>query len=503
KGSVPPLWSFGYWQSKISYTSAAETLDIARNMRQHNIPLDVLHLDTHWFEKDWYCNLEFCKERFPDVDAYLDEMGKLGVKISLWQLPYIPEGSRLFDEIKNANGFVKNKDGGIYDLGLCFTPGFKGIVGVVDFTCPDGVGIYLDAIKGLLKRGVRAIKTDFGESAPIDGIYHDGTPGEQMHNLYPLLYNKAVFEATCETLGEKEGMVWARSAWAGGQRYPVHWGGDNSPNYFNLVPQFAGGLSMGLSGFQFWSQDIGGFLGDTSGRLLIRWMQAAMFMSHSRIHGSGDRELYKFDNETMTICRSFIQLRYRLMPYIYAMAVKCVKDSLPMMRPLVVEYQYDPNVATIDSQWLFGESILVAPICDDGDTRRVYLPGGVWTCWWSGERILGNQWVDAKADIAKIPLYIREGAIIPFGPDMQFIGEKETNSLVIKVAVFEQDGVNCLEVPLGSKTVVVEYMCKNGVHTVKVDDAGVDVKIEQYCYDNDNLKPDDYGVYTWEIVKAN
>jgi alpha-D-xyloside xylohydrolase len=180
---------------------------------------------------------------------------------------------------------------------------------------------------------------------------------------------------------------------------------------------------MGLSGFTFWSQDIGGFLGETSGRLLVRWMQIGMFQSHSRIHGSGDRELYKFDRETMEICRGYINLRYRLMPYIYSSAVQ--SESLPMMRALVIDYQGDPNAADISDQWLFGEGLLVAPICDGSDSRQVYLPAGTWTDWWSGERIPGNRWITAQANIKQIPLYIREGAVIPLGPDIQYIGEVE------------------------------------------------------------------------------
>ena len=182
--------------------------------------------------------------------------------------------------------------GGIHNCGICFTPGFKGIVGVIDFTNPQAVRVYQEHLARLFRLGAKVIKSDFGEAAPVDGVYHDGTPGSRMHNLYPLLYNKAVFEVTKKETGD--GVVWARSAWAGGQRYPIHWGGDNSPNLFNLAPQIEGGLSLGLSGFQFWSQDIGGFLGYTNDELLIRWMQVGMFTSHSRIHGSGNRELYKF-----------------------------------------------------------------------------------------------------------------------------------------------------------------------------------------------------------------
>ncbi len=224
---------------------------------------------------------------------------------------------------------------------------------------------------------MKVIKTDFGEAAPLDGVYYDGTPGSHMHNLYPLLYNKAVFEVTREETGA--GVVWARSAWAGSQRYPLHWGGDSSPNYANMLPQLEGGLSFGLSGFQFWSQDIGGFHGAIEEKLLIRWMQIGLFNSHSRIHGFGDRELYKFGPETQRICGDYLRLRYRLLPYIYGSARQCVESSLPMTRPLVVEYQHDPTVWNMSDEYLFGDSLLVAPIFSEAPLRQVYLPEGMWT----------------------------------------------------------------------------------------------------------------------------
>lgn len=275
KGFLPPKWSFGFWQSKISYSSAEETLEIAKKMRENQLPCDVIHLDTYWFEKDWYCNLEFDRERFPYPKEYFEAMNQLGMKISLWQLPYIPEGSALFEELKSIDGFVKRTDGSIYDAKICFTEGFKGVVGIVDYTNPLAVKVHQDAFRKLFRFGAMAIKTDFGEAAPIDGVYHDGTPGYLMHNLYPFLYNQALSQVTEEETGN--GMVWARSAWAGSQRYPIHWGGDNSPNFMNMAPQLAGGLSLGLSGFQFWSQDIGGFLGNTYDTLLTRWMQMGLF----------------------------------------------------------------------------------------------------------------------------------------------------------------------------------------------------------------------------------
>ena len=476
KGALPPQWSFGYWQSKISYKSAEETLEIAREMRAHQIPCDVIHLDTFWFKDDWYCDLEFSKERFPDAKAYLSELASLGIKISLWQLPYIPEGSQLFSDLKAVDGFVKNAEGGIYNCGICFTPGFKGIVGVVDYTNPQAVRVHQDAFRKLFRLGVKVIKTDFGESAPIDGVYHDGTPGHRMHNLYPLLYNKALFQVTKEETGD--GVVWARSAWAGNQRFPLHWGGDNSPNYFNICPQLEGGLSFGLSGFQFWSHDIGGFCGNIQEELLTRWMQLGMFISHSRIHGFGDRELYKFGAETQRICGDYLRLRYRLMPYIYGSARKCVEQSLPMARALVIEYQDDPSVWNLGDEFLFGDAFLVAPIMSEENRRSVYLPAGVWIDWWTGNRIVGSRWLDVEAPLETLPLYVREGALIPMGPVMNYVGEKPIDRIELKVARFVGEGRSSLDVPVNGEWVPVEYVAEAGKHLVTIGKSPVPFEVQ-------------------------
>ena len=476
KGTVPPKWTFGYWQSKISYTSADETLEIARKLREHEIPCDVIHLDTHWYKEDWYCNLEFDAQRFPDPAAYLAQLAAMGFKVSLWQLPYIPEGSPLFNDLKAVDGFVKTKTGEIYNTGICFTKGFKGIVGCVDYTNPAAAKVHQDYFRKLFRMGAKVVKTDFGEAAPLDGVYHDGTPGHQMHNLYPLVYNNAIFNVTKEECGE--GVVWARSAWAGNQRFPLHWGGDNSPNFFNLIPQLEGGLSFGLSGFQFWSQDIGGFCGTTSGELLIRWMQLGMFISHSRIHGFGDRELYKFAPDVVRVCRDFIQLRYRLMPYIYGSAIECVRESLPMARALVVEYQDDPTVWNMGDEYLFGDSILVAPIVDESNRRRVYLPQGTWTDWWSRVRVPGNQWITVTADIDRMPLFIREGAVIPMGPVMNYVDEKKIDAIDLIVSLFTCDGRTTFDVPVNGGLVPVEYNASCGKHVIRIGRSDVKFNVD-------------------------
>jgi alpha-D-xyloside xylohydrolase len=467
RGDVPPDWTFGYWQSKISYKAADETLDIAERLRAQRLPCDVIHLDTFWFERDWYCNLEFAKDRFPDPAAYLAEMKRRGFKICLWQLPYVPEGNAYYDELKSVDGFVKRPDGSIYNVGICFTPGFKGTVGIIDFTNPAATRIYQERLRRLFQLGVMVIKTDFGEDAPADGVWHDGTPAHRMHNLYPLLYNLAASEVTKEVTGG--GQVWHRSGWAGSQRHPVPWGGDNSPNWHNLAPQMRGGLSLGLSGFTFWSQDIGGFLGDTNDHLLLRWMQAGLFLSHSRVHGGGIRELDRFAPETIRIAREFLELRYRLLPYILAHSQLAAAAGLPLARPLVLDFQEDRNGWSVDDQWLFGRDLLVAPIMDAGLRRSVYLPPGTWYDWWTGAGMAGGRWIEAEAALDRIPLWLREGAIVPLGDVHQWVGDAPDRTVELVLTPLDSDGDRQLDFVVNGHATSALLTRRRGRHYLTVD----------------------------------
>jgi alpha-D-xyloside xylohydrolase len=298
-----------------------------------------------------------------------------------------------------------------------------------------------------------------------------------------LLYNQALSEFTRQATGEQ--VIWARSAWAGSQRYPLHWGGDNSANWSNLIPQLEGGLSFGLSGFQFWSQDIGGFLGTTGGPLLVRWMQAGLFLSHARIHGFGDRELYKFDPEVLRICRDYIRLRYRLLPYLYGSAFDCVERSLPMARALVVEFQDDPSVWNIGDQWLLGDWLLVAPIFDESGARKVYLPTGTWTDWWTGARLAGRRWTQVEADLETLPLYLREGAIIPMGPVMNYVGEFPVEEITLRVAPFEGDGESEFTIPVNDERIPVRYSAEGGKHRVAIAPSAVRFQVEELSAGSD------------------
>ncbi len=478
KGCMPPAWSFGFWQSKFTYHSAEETLDIARKLRENDVPCDVLHLDTDWFAKDWHCDLEFDPVDFPDPAAYFREMTDMGFHVSLWHMPYIREPSRLFSELAAVDGFVRNADGGIMEFEACGEGG--GRVGVIDFSNPRAVAIYRKYIRCLLELGASCMKTDFGEGVPINGKYCNGLDGVHNRNLYALLYNRTAFEVTEEVLGPGQGMVWARSAWAGCQRYPVHWGGDVAPNWHNMGPQLAGGLSFGLSGGQFWSHDTGGFLGETLDlELLVRWYQFGMFNSHSRTHGLGDREIYKLPKSAFELCRDSIRLRYRLLPYIIGQAYECIRDSLPMLRAMAVDFQEDPTCWNLSDQYMFGSGLLAAPLFNPENCRLVYLPSGTWTDWFTGETVQGGRWIDmADIPLERFPLFIKEGAVIGMQPVMDYIGQRTVTEITLRIAPFTEDGITETVLYVNGQYVPVSYSCRDGRHSVKADIPGVDLHID-------------------------
>ncbi len=419
---LPPKWSYGFWISKISYRTQQEAEALMEKFRERDIPCDVVHLDTDWYEYPWICDYQFSTSRFEDPKAMLNKAREKGFHITLWQMPYIENSKEhpnpVFEEGFQKGYFAYRKDGSV-DFAH----------GLIDFSNPEAVKWYQEKLLGpLLEMGVAGIKADFGESIP--SYYHyAGVPGEAMHNLYPLLYNQAVFEITEKIRGEGEGIIWARSAWAGSQRYPVHWGGDCDVDFHALVTTVKAGLSFGLSGFPFWSHDVGGFNLPTTPEVYARWMQVGCFTSHIRAHGFETREPWDFGQETENIARDYLKLRYRLLPYIYSQSYKCTQTALPMMRALILEYQTDRNVFGIDDEYLFGDSILVAPVMDEGYERDVYLPEGTWTDFWSKEQVSGGRWIHVEAPLDILPLYLRENALIPIGPEQNYVGEKETEKL--------------------------------------------------------------------------
>jgi alpha-D-xyloside xylohydrolase len=258
--------------------------------------------------------------------------------------------------------------------------------------------------------GVGAIKVDFGEAAPNTGIYASGKSGFYEHNLYPLRYNKAVASITKQVSGEN--IIWARSAWAGSQRYPLHWGGDAENTNTGMEAELRGGLSFGLSGFSFWSHDIGGFVLRTPEDIYRRWLPFGMLTSHTRCHGAPPKEPWEYNEAFMDYFRTVDELKYRLMPYIYAQAKYCTERGLPMLRALFVEYPDDPGAWLVDNQYLFGSDILVAPLFENVTERNVYLPTGNWIDYQTG-KVYSAGWHKIEAGKIQVVMLVREGAVIP------------------------------------------------------------------------------------------
>jgi alpha-D-xyloside xylohydrolase len=387
--------------SRISYFSEDETRAVAAKLRQNRIPSDVIHLDTGWFETDWRCDYEFSRTRFKDAGRMIADLKKDGFHVSLWQLPYFVPKNRLFPEILERGLAVRDAKGNLpYEDA------------VLDFSNPDTVAWYREKIAGLLRLGVGAIKVDFGEAAPLAGQYASGRTGFYEHNLYPLRYNRTVAEVTREVSGES--IIWARSAWAGSQRYPVHWGGDAAKMDAGMAATLRGGLSLGLSGFTFWSHDIGGFTGGKAEEVYRRWVPFGMLTSHSRSHGMPPKEPWEFSLQFLEEYRRADEMKYRLMPYVYAQAQDSATRGLPMVRALFVEYPEDAGAWSVDDQYLFGREMLVAPLFEAGTTGRdVYLPGGGrWVDYQSG-RTYARGWQRIEAGPIPAVILVREGAVLP------------------------------------------------------------------------------------------
>ncbi len=419
KSPMLPKWSFGTWMSKNTYRTQDELLSVAHKIREKHIPCDVMHLDVGWFEHDWMCDYEFSSRRFPDPRAMTEELKGLGYRLSVWQLPYFKKENKLYPEAKSKGLFAKRPDGRVS------TPEADG---VVDFSNPEAVEWYQGKLRQLLNNGVSVIKVDFGESTEKEAVYKNGIDGGRMHNLYPLLYNRAAFEVTEQETGE--GIIWARSAWAGSQRYPLHWGGDSGSDFHGMYHSLRGGLSFGLSGFVFWSHDVGGYYGKTETDVYIRWAQMGMFSSHMRMHGTSSREPWHFGAKAEAIFLYYARLRYRLLPYIWRQAEKCVEASLPMVSPLLLEFAHDPTTWTIDDQYMFGESVLVAPVFSRRPARKVYLPEGEqWYDFWTDAVYSGGQWIEKETPLDTLPLFIRGGSILETGPGMNHTAEKEITHL--------------------------------------------------------------------------
>lgn len=440
KPSLPPAWSFGLWLTTSFTTDYDEdtTSGFIDGMAKRDIPLQVFHFDCFWMEAYEWCNFTWDSKTFPDPVGMLKRYHEKGLKICVWINPYIAQKSPLFQEGKENGYFIKKRDGSVWQTDM-----WQAGMGVVDFTNPDAAAWYQRKLKTLLDMGVDCFKTDFGERIPVkDIVYHDGSDPVRMHNYYTYLYNKAVFELLVKERGGGEAVLFARSAAAGSQKFPVHWGGDCSASYPSMAETLRSGLSLACSGFGFWSHDIGGFESTATSDVYKRWCQFGLLSSHSRLHGSSSyRVPWLFDEEACDVLRKFVKLKCRLMPYLYRQAASAHEYGIPVMRPMFMEFPEDRACEVLDRQYMLGDSLLVAPVFKESGDVEYYLPDGKWVNLLSDKVMAGGSWKKETFDYFSLPVLVRENSIIAVGSCDSRTDYEFGDGVEFWLSVFEDGGI--------------------------------------------------------------
>lgn len=445
KPSLPAPWTFGLWLSTSFTTNYDEdtVMSFVNGMLDRGIPLRTFHFDCFWMKEFHWSDFLWDSRVFPDPKGMLQRIKAKGLNICVWINTYIGQESVLFDEGMEKGYFIKRTNGQVWQWDM-WQPGMA----IVDFTNPDAWKWFQDKLEVLLDMGVDCFKTDFGERIPSkDVVYYDGSDPEKMHNYYTYLYNKCVYELLERKRGKGEAVLFARSATVGGQKFPVHWGGDCWSDYESMEESLRGGLSLLMSGFGFWAHDIGGFEHTSTADVYKRWVAFGLLSSHSRLHGSSSyRVPWVYDEEAVDVVRFFTRFKAKLMPYLFKTSIDTSKSGIPTMRSMVMEFTEDKTCHYVDKQYMLGDNLLVAPIFNDQSMAEYYLPKGTWTNLFTGEIKEGGCWVNEKHSYLSIPLMVKENSIVVLGaceerPDYDYgegaeirvytlTDEKETSSVV-------------------------------------------------------------------------
>ncbi len=413
KPALPPRWSFGLWLSTSFTTNYDEdtVMSFIDGMFDRGIPLSVFHFDCCWMKPFHWTDFMWDSDVFPDPEGMIRRIHERGVRVCVWINPYIAQQSALFDEGMKNGYFLRRADGSVWQWDM-WQPGMA----IVDFTNPDAVRWYGEGLERLFDMGVDCFKTDFGERIPTDAAYYNGADPKKMHNLYSYLYNGCVHDVLAKRRGEDDAVLFARSATAGCQKFPVHWGGDCWSDYGGMEQSIRGGLSLTCSGFSFWSHDIGGFESSATPDLYKRWCAFGLLSTHSRLHGSTAYKVpWLYGDEAVHVLRFFTDLKHELMPYLWSEAKRSSTSGVPMMRMMALEFENDYNCRYLDKQYMLGESLLVAPIFNAEGIAHYYLPRGKWTNFFTGDVVEGGVWREERVDYLSIPLYVRENSVIPVG----------------------------------------------------------------------------------------
>ena len=455
-----PAWSYGLWLSTSFTTDYDEdtVMSFINGMEERGLPLSVFHFDCHWMRAFHWSDFIWDPATFPDPEGMLRRLHERGLKVCVWINPYIAQRSHLFQEGREKGYLVTREDGSVWQWDM-----WQAGMALVDFTNPDAALWYQDKLRTLLGQGVDSFKTDFGERIPTDVRWHDGSDPQRMHNYYAQLYNECVFDLLSKELGEGEAVLFARSATTGGQRLPVHWGGDCESTFAAMSESLRGGLSLASSGFGFWSHDIGGFEGTPEPEIFKRWIAFGLLSSHSRLHGSNSyRVPWLVDEESTDVLRHFTELKMRLMPYLLASAEETFSQGTPLMRPMFLEFPQDPGCAHLDRQYMLGPDLLVAPVMEPGGQVSFYVPEGVWTHLETGEQLTGPRWHTRTFTVMEAAVYVRPGTVLPVGT-VTDRPEYDWSTDVVFSAFQAEDGVYPVNVPVpGGGVLALDVTVQDG-----------------------------------------
>ena len=474
KPALPPQWSFGLWLST-SFTTSYDTetvLSFVDGMLDRGIPLSVFHFDCGWLRDFHWTDFVWDDKVFRDPVGLLRQLHDRGIKVCVWINSYMGQDGALFDEGMKKGYFIRRTDGSVWQWDM-WQPGLA----VVDFTNPDAVKWYQAQLSKLLDMGVDCFKTDFGERIPDeDVVYFDGSDPKKMHNYYTYLYNKAVFDLLREKKGESEALVFARSATAGCQQFPVHWGGDCWSDYDAMAQSLRGGLSFLSSGFGFWAHDIGGFEDTSTADVYKRWLAFGLLSTHSRLHGSSSyRVPWLYDEEAVEVCRFFTKLKLSLLPYLYSAAYETSRTGVPMVRSMAMEFEGDYNCRYLDKQYILGDSLLVAPIFNEEGLARYYLPAGTWVNFLTGEAVSGGIWREETHDYFSLPLWVKENSIIPVCIDAPDVNVRFPGNVEFRVYALT-DRVSSIVYQDGERALKLSLRPENGEIAVNADAPGCRVR---------------------------
>ena len=478
KPALPPAWSFGLWLTTSFTTDYDEetVTGFIDGMKERNIPLHTFHFDCFWMKAYEWISLTWDPDTFPDPPAMLKRLHERGLKICVWINSYVAQKSPLFAEGRDKGYFIKKTDGSVWQTDL-----WQAGMAIVDFTNPEAVRWYEEKLEALLDMGVDSFKTDFGERIPVTGIrYYDGSDPVKMHNYYTYLYNRTVFRLLERKRGKGEAALFARSATAGSQQFPVHWGGDCSASYLSMAETLRGGLSLSLAGFGFWSHDIGGFEQTASADVYKRWCAFGLLSTHSRLHGSSSyRVPWLFDDEASDVLRFFVRLKCSLMPYIYGHAVQSARTGIPVLRPMLLEFPEDPTCAFLDRQYMLGDSLLVAPVMSEDGIVTYYLPKGRWTHFLNGEVREGGRWYTDYYDYFSLPLYVREGSIIPIGENEERPDYDYTHGTTLRIYELREGKTAKIRIPTVDGREEIEICAENSMGKISIKaDGGRTFRVE-------------------------